>query len=112
MRVSMRTRKSESIAKENDMKHEQIKHLLRQILMERLCLDTADVNASDDASLFDDDGWGIDPVDSLDLVPGIEKTFGVHIGRNARAMKHFKSLNTLAAFVLSALPGKQAQTVA
>lgn len=94
------------------MKHEQIKHLLRQILMERLCLDPANVNASDDASLFDDDGWGIDPIDTLDLLPGIEQTFGVHIGRNPRAMKHFKSLNTLAAFVRSALPAKPARVAA
>jgi acyl carrier protein len=79
--------------------------------MERLCIAPSDANTSDDASLFDDDGWGIDPIDTLDLVPGIEQTFGVRIARNARAMKHFKSLNTLAAFVRSALPAKQAQTV-
>lgn len=94
------------------MKHEQIKHLLKQILKERLCLDAANVNASDDAALFDDDGWGIDPADTFDLVPGIEKTFGVRIARNARAMKHFESLNTLAAYIRSALPAGKARAAA
>lgn len=94
------------------MKHEQIKHLLKQILRERLYINAADMNASDDASLFAEDGWGIDPDDTLDLVPGIEKTFGVRIGRNARTMKHFESLNTLAAFIRSALPVERARTMA
>jgi acyl carrier protein len=94
------------------MDHEQIKQLLKQILTERLGIDPADVNATDDASLFSDDGWGIDSVDSLDLVLGIEKTFGVRITQDAHVMKHFKSLNTLAAFIHAEMTAETSQPVA
>jgi acyl carrier protein len=91
------------------MNHEQIKELLKKILVDRLGIDPADVNATDDAMLFDEDGWGIDSVDSLDLVLGIEKTFGVRITQDENVMKHFKTMNTLAAFIGSELPVQQPQ---
>lgn len=81
------------------MELEQIKDTLKTILVERLMIDLDEVKASDDAGLFDDDGWGIDSVDVLDLVLGIEKSFGVRINQDEDVKAHFQSLNTLAAYI-------------
>jgi acyl carrier protein len=81
------------------MELEQIKQSLKQILVERLSIDMKEVKVDDDAGLFDEDGWGMDSVDALDLVLGIEKTFGVRINRDEGVKRHFRSINTLAAFI-------------
>lgn len=81
------------------MELEQIKQSLKQILVERLTIDLSDVHADDDAGLFDEDGWGIDSVDALDLVLGIESTFGVRIDQDEDIKKNFQSINSLAVFI-------------
>jgi acyl carrier protein len=81
------------------MQIEQIKSQLKQILVERLSIDIESVNAADDAGLFDEAGWGIDSVDVLDLVLGIEKVFGIRIGQDDDIKRHFESIQTLAAYI-------------
>lgn len=81
------------------MQIESIKAQLKQILVERLSIDLSEVNASDDAGLFDEDGWGIDSVDVLDLVLGIEKGFGIRVGQDDEIKRHFQSIATLAAYI-------------
>ncbi len=76
-----------------------IKTQIKNILVERLSIDLNEVQASDDAGLFDDDGWGIDSVDVLDLVLGLEKTFGIRIGQDEAVRNHFQSIATLAAYI-------------
>lgn len=78
------------------MQTEQIKAKLQNILVERLGLDPADVASPDTANLFADDGWGIDSVDVLDLVLGIEKEFGVRIEQDDDVKVYFESITTLA----------------
>ena len=84
------------------MELQQIKETVKNILVERLNIDPQDVK-SDDASLFDDDGWAIDSVDVIDLVLGIEKTFDVRVGQDEQLKQHFDSVDTLAAFIQSQL---------
>lgn len=89
------------------MEREQIKTTLKQIFAERLMMEMDQLDVSDDAGLFDEDGWGIDSVDVLDLVLGIEKHFGVRIAQDDAVKEHFRSLNSLAAYIES-VTGKTA----
>lgn len=81
------------------MELDDIKTTLKQIFAERLMMEMDQLDVSDDAGLFDEDGWGIDSVDVLDLVLGIEKHFGVRIAQDDAVKEHFRSLNTLAAYI-------------
>jgi acyl carrier protein len=81
------------------MELEQTRQALKRIIEERLGIRLAEVKAGDDDELFDEEGWGIDSVDVLDLVLGIEKTFGVRLKQDNEVQKHFRSINTLAAFI-------------
>lgn len=81
------------------MELSQIKQEIKNIFAERLNIKLEKFNVDDDAGLFADDGWGIDSIDVIDLVLGIEKTFGIRIGQDAEVQKHFASLNTLAAYL-------------
>lgn len=83
------------------MELDQIKQEIKKIFAERLNINVAKFNVDDDAGLFADDGWGIDSVDVIDLVLGIEKSFGIRLAQDAEVQKHFKSLNTLAAYLQS-----------
>ena len=89
------------------MEIEHIKQEIKTIFVERLNINVAKSNLDDDAGLFADDGWAIDSVDVIDLVLGIEKTFGIRLEQDAEVQRHFKSLNTLAAY----LQTRRAETV-
>jgi acyl carrier protein len=89
------------------MNLQQIKTSLKDILVDRLAIDLAEVDSSDDAGLFDDKGWGIDSIDVLDLVLGVEKSFGVRIDQDEDIKIHFQSIETLAAYIQSQMAVEQ-----
>jgi len=70
---------------------------IRNIILTRLDLDLDGDEPADDASLFED--WGIDSVDVLDLVLGIEQVFSVKIKQDEEIEKHFFSIATLAEYI-------------
>lgn len=70
---------------------------IRQIILTRLDLDLEGEEPGDEASLFED--WGIDSVDVLDLVLGIEQVFSVKIKQDEEIEQHFASIATLSAFI-------------
>lgn len=76
-----------------------IKTGLKEIFAERLNLDVAGIDAGDDDKLFSDDGWGLDSVDVIDIVLGVEQKFGVAIRADDDVKVHFSTLNTLAAYI-------------
>ncbi len=63
-------------------------------------MDLAGITASDDDGLFED-GWGIDSIDVIDIVLGVEQKFGVKLGQDEEIQGHFRTLNTLAAYIKS-----------
>jgi acyl carrier protein len=81
------------------MNIEEIKQELKNIFVERLDMNLAEVDATDDAPLFGDEGWGIDSVDVIDIVLGVEQTFKVKIKQDEDIEKHFASLNALAGHI-------------
>lgn len=77
---------------------DEIKNELKNIFAKRLDMDLSEIEASDDDALFGDE-WGIDSVDVIDIVLGVEQTFKVKIKQDEDVEKHFASLNALAAHV-------------
>lgn len=77
---------------------DEVKTQLKAIFEERLEMDLAEVDASDADALFGD-GWGIDSVDVIDIVLGVEQTFNVKIKQDEDVEQHFASLNALAAHI-------------
>lgn len=80
------------------MNIDEIKSELKSIFVERLDMDLSQIHAEDDDPLFGDE-WGIDSVDVIDIVLGVEQRFKVKIKQDEEVAKHFASLNALAAHI-------------
>ena len=76
---------------------------IKQLLIAALDLENltpADID--DDAPLFDTDGIGLDSIDALEIGIVLRKQYQLTIAANdERTREHFRSINTLAAFVAS-----------
>jgi acyl carrier protein len=71
------------------------------LLATRLKLAKAVDEVTDDTPLFGPTGLGLDSIDALELVLGLEKEFGVGIEDRATAMKVLASIRSIAEFVQS-----------
>jgi acyl carrier protein len=80
----------------NDHLIENIKHLIIQRLK---LVDMTPEMIETDASLFGE-GLGLDSIDALELVLGLEKEFGVMIPDAEVGKKVFQSVRTMAQYVL------------
>lgn len=81
----------------------QLRRELKRLIVERLRLEglTPD-RIGDDMPLFGD-GLGLDSVDALELVVGIEKEYGISIKSHEVDKEIFTSVGSLAKFVVMAL---------
>jgi acyl carrier protein len=77
--------------------HERVK----QLLIERLQLEGMTPADIDDAAPLFGEGLGLDSIDALELVIGIEKLFGVRIQDEEVGAKAFASVNALVEFLRS-----------
>ncbi len=73
------------------------KHILASLPLEDVTED--DILA--DTPLFEEDGLGLDSLDAVELVVLLEKQYGVILRDADAARAIFKTLNTLANFILS-----------
>ena len=76
-----------------------LKLRVKQMIIERLKLEGMTPDQIDDAAPLFGEGLGLDSIDALELVLGIEQTFGVKIEDEAAGLKAFKSVEALAAFI-------------
>ena len=74
---------------------------VRALLSTRLKLATAVEEITDDTSLFGPTGLGLDSIDALELVLGLEKEFGVVVEDRATAVKVLASIRTIAEHIQS-----------
>lgn len=76
---------------------------IKQLLIAALDLeDLRPEDIDDDAPLFDTDGVGLDSIDALEIGIVLRKQYALTIAANdERTREHFRSINTLAAFVQS-----------
>jgi acyl carrier protein len=74
---------------------------VRNLLSTRLKLAKAVDEITDDTPLFGPGGLGLDSIDALELVLGLEKEFGVVIQDRAVAVQVLTSIRTIAEFIQS-----------
>jgi acyl carrier protein len=74
---------------------------VRGLLATRLKLAKAVDNIGDDTPLFGPAGLGLDSIDALELVLGLEKEFGVVIEDRTVAVQVLSSIRTIAEFIQS-----------
>lgn len=74
---------------------------VKQLIIERLQLEGMKPEDIDNQAPLFGDGLGLDSIDALELVIGIEKTFGVRIGDEDVGAKAFASVNALVDFLRS-----------
>jgi acyl carrier protein len=76
-----------------------LKLRVKEMIIERLKLEgMAPGQIEDEAPLFGE-GLGLDSIDALELVLGIEQVFGVKIEDEAAGLKAFKSVQALTDFI-------------
>ncbi|MBI5886288.1 MAG: acyl carrier protein [Deltaproteobacteria bacterium] len=76
-----------------------IKQAIKEMLVKRLKLKMDAASIKDDAPLFGDAGLGLDSIDALELVVGLQKEYGVVINDKAVAERVLVSVNTIAEHV-------------
>lgn len=72
---------------------------VRALLSTRLKLGKAAEELGDETPLFGPEGLGLDSIDALELVLGLEKEFGVVIEDRPTAVKVLASIKTIAEFI-------------
>ncbi len=86
---------------------EQLLAAIRLILVEELCKAPAPEHIDPDAALFGT-GLGLDSVDAVDFVVGVESVTGVRLPDDWTGRVALRSLNSLVDFVLRARGGRSA----
>lgn len=74
---------------------------VKELIINRLQLEGMTPEDIDDAAPLFGDGLGLDSIDALELVIGIEKEFGVRIQDEEVGTKAFASVNALVDFLRS-----------
>ncbi|KAB2969452.1 MAG: acyl carrier protein [Thermoanaerobaculia bacterium] len=80
---------------------EDLKRRIKNLLVERLKLDRAPESIGDAEPLFGPDGLGLDSIDALELVLGVEQEFGVKIENEEVGSEVLGSVDRLAEFVVA-----------
>jgi len=76
----------------------EVKVRLKKLIIERLKISKAPEEIDDTAPLFGE-GLGLDSIDALELVVGLEQEFGVQVPDEAVGREAFASIDALALFV-------------
>lgn len=71
---------------------------VKELIVRRLKLDIDPTSIEDDAPLFGE-GLGLDSIDALELVLGLEQEFGIKVEDEEVGVKAFASVNALVDFI-------------
>jgi acyl carrier protein len=78
------------------MDGETLRQKIKEVMVEELMLDQEPSDISDTIPIFGAGGLGLDSVDALQLVVGLEKHFGLKIGNSDAAKGILESVETIA----------------
>jgi acyl carrier protein len=71
---------------------------VKELIVRRLKLEIEPATIQDDAPLFGE-GLGLDSIDALELVLGLEQEFGIKVEDEEVGVKAFASVNALVDFI-------------
>jgi acyl carrier protein len=80
------------------MGNENLAPRVKELIVRRLKLDIDPKSIADDAPLFGE-GLGLDSIDALELVLGLEQEFGIKVEDEEVGVKAFASVNALVDFI-------------
>jgi acyl carrier protein len=74
---------------------------VKELIVRQLKLEIAPESIKDSAPLFGEsaDGMGLDSIDALELVLGVEKEFGIKVQDEEVGVKAFASVDALCEFI-------------
>ena len=75
-----------------------LKSRVKDLIVRRLKLDIEPASIEDAAPLFGE-GLGLDSIDALELVLGLEQEFGIKVADEEVGVKAFASVDSLADFI-------------
>ncbi len=78
------------------MQGEELRQKIKEVMVEELMLDQAPSEITDTIPIFGAGGLGLDSVDALQLVVGLEKHFGLKIGNSDAAKGILENVETIA----------------
>jgi len=80
---------------------DELKTRIKQLIVKQLKLEIDPASIGDDAPLFGDaaNGLGLDSIDALELVLGVEKEFGIKVQDEEVGVKAFASVDALYDFI-------------
>jgi acyl carrier protein len=73
---------------------------IREMLVKNLMLQVTADQIGDDLPLFGPNGLGLDSIDALELVVGLERTFGVGVPNSEVAGRALRTVNTIHDYIL------------
>jgi len=77
---------------------------IKEMLIKHLMLQTTADQIGDDLPLFGPGSLGLDSIDALELVVGMEKSFGVGVPNSEVASRVLRSVNTIHDYILEKQP--------
>ncbi len=84
----------------------EIRERLKKMIVRRLELKISPDDIKDEAPLFNE-GLGLDSVEALEIVVGIEEEFGTVIDETEDVKEKFFSINTLSVYIRELLEKKE-----
>lgn len=78
------------------MQGEELRLKIKEVMVEELMLEQEPSEIGDTVPIFGGAGLGLDSVDALQLVVGLEKHFGLKVGNSDAAKAILESVETIA----------------
>lgn len=78
------------------MQGAELRQKIKEMMVEELMLEQDPAEISDSIAIFGGGGLGLDSVDALQLVVGLEKHFGLKIGNSDAAKGILENVETVA----------------
>ncbi len=83
------------------MSDSNLRDAIKAMMVESLMLKISKEEIRDDMPLFDPAGLGLDSIDALELVVGMERTFGVGVPNSEAARQALATVNTIHDYIVA-----------
>jgi len=83
------------------MSQENLHEDIKAMMVENLMLKVTKEEIANDLPLFSADGLGLDSIDALELIVGLEKKFGVSVPNSETARTALATVNSIHDYILS-----------
>ncbi len=83
------------------MPEENLREAIKTMMVENLMLKVTKDDIRDEMPLFGPEGLGLDSIDALELVVGLEKNFGVTVPNSETARQALATVNSIHDYIVA-----------